>query len=73
MQKLMRVAIGTNNVDNCSRICHAPSAAGLVAVVRPRRAAPTRSRTSTAPASSCSPAPTRPRPTRSSARGSSSG
>ena len=31
MQKLMRVAIGTNNVDNCSRICHAPSAAGLVA------------------------------------------
>jgi formate dehydrogenase major subunit len=31
MQKLMRVAIGTNNVDNCSRLCHAPSAAGLVA------------------------------------------
>ena len=31
MQKLMRVAIGTNNVDNCARICHAPSAAGLVA------------------------------------------
>ena len=29
MQKLMRVAIGTNNVDNCARICHAPSAAGL--------------------------------------------
>jgi formate dehydrogenase major subunit len=31
MQKLMRVVIGTNNVDNCSRICHAPSAAGLTA------------------------------------------
>jgi formate dehydrogenase major subunit len=31
MQKLMRAVIGTNNVDNCSRICHAPSAAGLTA------------------------------------------
>jgi formate dehydrogenase alpha subunit len=31
MQKLMRVGIGTNSVDNCSRLCHAPSAAGLVA------------------------------------------
>jgi formate dehydrogenase major subunit len=31
MQKLMRVAVGNNNVDNCSRLCHAPSAAGLVA------------------------------------------
>jgi formate dehydrogenase alpha subunit len=31
LQKLMRAAIGTNNVDNCSRLCHAPSAAGLVA------------------------------------------
>ncbi|MET9022481.1 formate dehydrogenase subunit alpha [Actinopolymorpha sp. NPDC004070] len=31
LQKLMRTAIGTNNVDNCSRICHAPSAAGLIA------------------------------------------
>ena len=29
MQKLVRVAIGTNNIDNCSRICHAPSATGL--------------------------------------------
>jgi formate dehydrogenase major subunit len=27
----MRAVIGTNNVDNCSRICHAPSAAGLAA------------------------------------------
>jgi formate dehydrogenase major subunit len=31
LQKLMRAVIGTNNVDNCSRICHAPSAAGLAA------------------------------------------
>ena len=54
MQKLMRVVIGTNNVDNCSRICHAPSAAGLVAAfgllgrhqplrrLRPRRLLPAR-------------------------------
>ncbi|MER7130580.1 formate dehydrogenase subunit alpha [Streptosporangium saharense] len=31
IQKFMRVAVGTNNVDNCSRLCHAPSAAGLTA------------------------------------------
>ena len=31
MQKLMRAVIGTNNVDNCSRVCHSPSAAGLTA------------------------------------------
>ena len=30
VQKLMRV-VGNNNVDNCSRLCHAPSAAGLSA------------------------------------------
>jgi formate dehydrogenase major subunit len=30
-QKLMRTVIGSNNVDNCSRICHAPTAAGLTA------------------------------------------
>jgi formate dehydrogenase alpha subunit len=29
VQKLVRVGLGTHNVDNCSRICHAPSAAGL--------------------------------------------
>jgi formate dehydrogenase major subunit len=29
VQKFMRVVIGTNNVDNCSRLCHSPSAAGL--------------------------------------------
>lgn len=31
VQKLMRTVIGTNNVDNCARICHAPSASGLTA------------------------------------------
>jgi len=29
--KFARTVIGTNNVDNCSRLCHAPSAAGLTA------------------------------------------
>ncbi|MGW1193343.1 formate dehydrogenase subunit alpha [Streptomyces sp. NPDC002559] len=31
VQKFMRAVIGTNNIDNCSRLCHAPSAAGLTA------------------------------------------
>ncbi|GAA4513489.1 formate dehydrogenase subunit alpha [Nonomuraea ferruginea] len=31
LQKFMRVVIGTSNVDNCSRLCHSPSAAGLTA------------------------------------------
>ncbi|MEV4085930.1 formate dehydrogenase subunit alpha [Nonomuraea fuscirosea] len=31
LQKFMRVVVGTNNVDNCSRLCHSPSAAGLTA------------------------------------------
>jgi formate dehydrogenase alpha subunit len=30
-QKLIRAAIGTNNVDHCARLCHAPTVAGLVA------------------------------------------
>ncbi|MFQ5455704.1 MAG: formate dehydrogenase subunit alpha [Nitrospirota bacterium] len=29
-QKFMRGAIGTNNVDHCARLCHAPSATGLI-------------------------------------------
>jgi formate dehydrogenase alpha subunit len=29
--KFARTVIGTNNVDNCARLCHAPSAAGLTA------------------------------------------
>jgi formate dehydrogenase alpha subunit len=28
-QKLMRAAIGTNNVDHCARLCHASTVAGL--------------------------------------------
>ena len=28
-QKLLRVAIGTHNVDNCSRLCHSPTGTGL--------------------------------------------
>ena len=30
MQKLLRAVIGTHNVDNCSRVCHSPSSAGLI-------------------------------------------
>ena len=29
VQKLARVALGTNSVDCCARVCHGPSAAGL--------------------------------------------
>ncbi len=29
-QKFMRAVIGTNNVDHCARLCHAPTVAGLV-------------------------------------------
>ena len=25
MTRLMRAAIGTNNIDNCSRVCHSPT------------------------------------------------
>ncbi|MBJ6765921.1 formate dehydrogenase subunit alpha [Myxococcaceae bacterium JPH2] len=32
-QKLARVALGTNNVDCCARVCHAPSAAALNAML----------------------------------------
>ena len=32
-QKLARVVLGTNNVDCCARVCHAPSAAGLFAML----------------------------------------
>lgn len=28
-QKMMRAAIGTNNVDNCARVCHSASVTGL--------------------------------------------
>ncbi len=29
LQKMARVCFGTNNVDNCARVCHGPSVAGL--------------------------------------------
>jgi len=29
MQRMMRAAIGTNNIDNCSRVCHAPTSFAL--------------------------------------------
>jgi len=29
MQKFLRVVIGSNNVDGCARVCHAPTAFGL--------------------------------------------
>ena len=33
MQKFARVVLGTNNVDCCARVCHAPSAAALKAML----------------------------------------
>jgi len=30
IQKLARVVLGTNSVDHCARLCHAPTVAGLV-------------------------------------------
>ena len=32
LQKFMRAVVGTNNVDNCARVCHSPSVTGLTAV-----------------------------------------
>ncbi|HIP33086.1 MAG TPA: formate dehydrogenase subunit alpha [Crocinitomicaceae bacterium] len=29
MQKLLRVAVGTNNIDGCARVCHSPTALGM--------------------------------------------
>ncbi len=31
MSRFMRSTIGTNNIDNCARVCHAPSVTGLAA------------------------------------------
>jgi formate dehydrogenase major subunit len=33
VQKFARVVVGTNNVDCCARVCHAPSAAGMKAML----------------------------------------
>jgi len=32
-QKFARLVLGTNNVDNCARVCHAPSVSGLMATL----------------------------------------
>ncbi|ADG92406.1 formate dehydrogenase, alpha subunit [Arcobacter nitrofigilis DSM 7299] len=32
-QKFMRAIIGTNNVDHCARVCHAPTVAGLAKTI----------------------------------------
>ncbi|PCH76057.1 MAG: hypothetical protein COB96_07280 [Planctomycetota bacterium] len=32
-QKLVRVAFGTNNVDHCTRLCHASSVAALLQTI----------------------------------------
>src|ERR1700743_1484676 len=29
MSRLIRAAVGTNNIDNCSRVCHAPTSFAL--------------------------------------------
>jgi formate dehydrogenase major subunit len=29
MQKMMRAVVGTNNIDGCARVCHAPTAYGM--------------------------------------------
>lgn len=29
MQKFFRISIGTNNIDGCARVCHAPTAMGM--------------------------------------------
>lgn len=33
-QKFARIVIGTNNVDNCARLCHAPSTSALAEVLK---------------------------------------
>jgi len=30
LQKTFRAALGTNNIDNCSRVCHSPTSMGLI-------------------------------------------
>jgi formate dehydrogenase alpha subunit len=30
LMKLFRTAVGTNNIDNCSRVCHSPTSLGLI-------------------------------------------
>ena len=37
MQRVFRAAIGTHNIDNCSRVCHSPTSFALAQVARPLR------------------------------------
>jgi formate dehydrogenase major subunit len=48
MQKFARVVVGTNNVDCCARVCHAPSSTALKQALVPA-CRPTRSTTSNTP------------------------
>ncbi len=48
MARLMRAAIGTNNLDNCSRVCHSPTSFAM-RKASGCRARPARSATSTTP------------------------
>ena len=36
-QKLVRTGFGTNNVDHCTRLCHASSVAALMETIGSRR------------------------------------
>ena len=69
-QKLLRTGFGTNNVDHCTRLCHASSVAALFEGVGSARCPPPMAM-SPMPTSSSSPVPTRPRITPSPARSSS--
>ncbi len=33
MQKFARACLGTNNIDNCARVCHSPTVAGMQEVI----------------------------------------
>ena len=71
MARLMRAAIGTNNIDNCSRVCHSPTSFALRRSFGLSGATGSFSDIDAAQTRRSSSAPTRPRPTRSSGRGSS--
>ncbi len=63
-QKLVRTGFGTNNVDHCTRLCHASSVAALLEGVG-SAPSPRRSMSARTPTSSSSSAPIRPRTIRS--------
>ena len=65
LQKFMRAVVGTNNVDNCARVCHSPSVTGLTRGFRQRRRHEPAGGHRTRPRCCCWSAATPPRPTRS--------